>query len=51
MEVFNSLLIPRMFASVVQGKLSAVDAAAAAQKEVTSIVDKWNQIQSLASRG
>jgi multiple sugar transport system substrate-binding protein len=51
MEVFNSFVIPRMFASVVQGKLSAVDAAGAAQKEVTAIVDKWNQIQSSASRG
>jgi multiple sugar transport system substrate-binding protein len=51
MEVFNSFVIPRMFASVVQGNLAAQDAAAAAQRDVTAIVEKWNQIQSSASRG
>jgi len=51
MEVFNSFVIPRMFASVVQGHLTAQDAAAAAQREVTDIVEKWNQIQSPAPRG
>jgi multiple sugar transport system substrate-binding protein len=51
MEVFNSFVIPRMFANVVQGNMSAPDAAAAARKEVTAIVEKWNQIQSSAARG
>lgn len=51
MEVFNSFVIPRMFASVVQSNLRAQDAAAAAQKEVTAIVEKWNQIQSSSLRG
>jgi multiple sugar transport system substrate-binding protein len=50
MEVFNSFVIPRMFASVVRGKLTPEDAAAAAQKEVAAIADKWKQIQSSAAK-
>jgi multiple sugar transport system substrate-binding protein len=49
MEVFNSFVIPRMFASVVQGNATAQDAAAAAQKEVSAIVDKWQQSDSSES--
>jgi multiple sugar transport system substrate-binding protein len=50
MEVFNSFLIPKMFASVAQGNMSPHDAAAEAQKEVTAIVDKWNQIEGSAAK-
>jgi multiple sugar transport system substrate-binding protein len=49
MEVFNTFVIPRMFASVVQGNATAQDAAAAAQKEVSAIVDKWHQSDSSES--
>jgi multiple sugar transport system substrate-binding protein len=51
MEVFNSFVIPRMFANVAQGNLSAPDAAAEAQKEVTAIVEKWNQIEASTAKG
>lgn len=50
MEVFNSFVVPRMFASVVQGNLAPEDAAAAAQKEVTDIVEKWNQAESSVAK-
>src|SRR6266699_2852482 len=43
MEVFNTSLVPRMFASVVRGDLSAADAARAAETEVKRISQKWNQ--------
>jgi multiple sugar transport system substrate-binding protein len=43
MEVFNTFVIPRMFANAVQGNMTAWDAAAQAQKEVTTIVEKWKQ--------
>lgn len=45
MEAFNTFVIPRMFARVVQGRLSVEDAAAAAEKEVTSIAEKWRLLQ------
>ncbi|HXN98040.1 MAG TPA: ABC transporter substrate-binding protein [Candidatus Acidoferrales bacterium] len=51
MEVFNTFVIPRMFASVAQGKVSPQDAAAEAQKEVTVIVEKWKQTEPSAARG
>jgi multiple sugar transport system substrate-binding protein len=51
MEVFNSFLIPKMFASVVQGNVPSYDAAAEAQKEVTAIVDKWKQTEASAAKG
>jgi multiple sugar transport system substrate-binding protein len=44
MEVFNGFVIPRMFASFVKGKLSAEDAARAAESEVTKIAEKWKQV-------
>jgi multiple sugar transport system substrate-binding protein len=50
MEVFNSFLIPKMFANVSQGNMSPHDAAAEGQKEVTAIVDKWNQIEASAAK-
>jgi multiple sugar transport system substrate-binding protein len=51
MEVFNTFVIPRMFASVVQGNLTPSDAAGEAQKEVTAIVEKWKQTESSAAKG
>ncbi len=51
MEVFNTFVIPRMFANVVRGNLTAQDAAAEAQKEVAAIVEKWNQTESSAANG
>lgn len=41
MEVFNTFVIPKMFASCVRGELSAEDAARAAEAEVTRIAEKW----------
>jgi multiple sugar transport system substrate-binding protein len=51
MEVFNTFVIPRMFANVVQGNLNPEDAAAEAQKEVTEIVEKWNQVDASTAKG
>ena len=44
MEVFNSYVIPRMFASFVRGELSAEDAARAAETEVKRIATKWKDV-------
>ena len=44
MEVFNTFVIPRMFMSVVKGDLSPVEAARAAEAEVTKIAEKWKQV-------
>ena len=44
MEAFNTFVIPRMFESVVTGRLSPEDAAQAADAEVTRIADKWKQV-------
>lgn len=46
METFNTFVLPRMFASVAQGKLTAQDAADAAQKEVAAIAEKWKHAES-----
>jgi multiple sugar transport system substrate-binding protein len=51
MEVFNTFVIPRMFANVAQGNLTPTDAAAEAQKQVSAVVDKWNQIESSPGKG
>jgi multiple sugar transport system substrate-binding protein len=50
MEVFNSFLIPKMFASVVQDNVPPHDAAVEAQKEVAAIVEKWKQIELSAAK-
>jgi multiple sugar transport system substrate-binding protein len=44
MEVFDTFVIPKMFASVVKGDLSPEDAARVAEKEVKRIYDKWKQV-------
>lgn len=40
-EIFNTSLIPQMFAQVAQDKLTAEDAAKAAQGQFQAIFDKW----------
>ena len=43
-EVFGKFLIPKMFAEVSQGKMSAADAVSAADKEIKSIYAKWRKL-------
>jgi multiple sugar transport system substrate-binding protein len=43
-EVFGKFLIPKMFAEVSQGKMSAADAVSAADKEIKSIYAKWRRL-------
>jgi multiple sugar transport system substrate-binding protein len=40
-EVFNTFVIPKMFAAVAKGKLSPEESAAAAEREVKQIFEKW----------
>jgi multiple sugar transport system substrate-binding protein len=42
-EVFNTFLVPSMFAQVAQGKMSAEDAAKSAQSQFNAIWDKWRK--------
>jgi multiple sugar transport system substrate-binding protein len=43
-EIFYNSLLPRMFAAVAKGEQSAENAAAAAELEVTRIVNQWKQV-------
>jgi hypothetical protein len=43
-------VIPRMFANVAQGNLTAQEATAEAQKEVATIVEKWNQLEASTAK-
>jgi multiple sugar transport system substrate-binding protein len=43
-EVFGKFLIPKMFAQVSQGKMSAADAVSAADKEMKDIYAKWRKL-------
>lgn len=43
MEIFNSMVVPRMVAKVLKGEQSAEDAAATGAAEMQRIVDKWKQ--------
>ena len=43
-EVFGKFLIPKMFAEVSQGKMSAANAVNAADKEIKSIYAKWRRL-------
>jgi multiple sugar transport system substrate-binding protein len=43
MEVFDSFVIPKMFAAVIKGNLSPDDAARGAETEVRRIFEKWKQ--------
>jgi len=42
-EMFNKFLIPKMFAQVSQGKMSAADAVSAANRDIGSIYTKWRK--------
>ena len=42
-EMFNKFLIPKMFAQVSQGKMSAADAVSAANRDIQSIYTKWRK--------
>lgn len=44
METFNTFVIPRMFAKVVKGELSSMDAAQAAVEEIKQIAEKWKDV-------
>jgi len=43
MEVFNTFVLPRMFAGVVKGELGPDEAARAAEVEVKRIAEKWKR--------
>lgn len=43
MEVFNSSLVPKLVARVLNGEQGPEDAAAAAGEEIEHICEKWNQ--------
>jgi multiple sugar transport system substrate-binding protein len=43
MEIFNSMVVPRMVARVLKGEQSAEDAAAAGAAEMQRIADKWKE--------
>jgi len=43
-EIFNTFLIPQMFAQVAQGKMSASDAARAADQAMRPIFAKWRAL-------
>jgi multiple sugar transport system substrate-binding protein len=42
-EIFNTFLIPQMFAEVAQGKMSPAEAARAAQTQMKRIFAKWRK--------
>ena len=42
--MFGKFLIPKMFAEVSQGKMSAANAVNAADKEIKSIYAKWRKL-------
>jgi multiple sugar transport system substrate-binding protein len=42
-ELFNTYLIPQMFAQVAQKKMSAADAASAADQQIRQIYAKWRK--------
>lgn len=44
MEAFNTFVIPKMFASVIKGEASSMDAARAAEAEIKQIAEKWKEI-------
>ena len=46
-EIFNTYLIPQMFAQVAQEKMSPQDGAKAAQRQFNSIYAKWRQAKKI----
>src|SRR5438093_11579715 len=43
-EMFNKFLIPKMFAQVSQGKMSAAEAVSAANHDIQAIYTKWRKL-------
>jgi multiple sugar transport system substrate-binding protein len=43
-EVFNKFIIPKMFAQVSQGKMSAQEAVNAANRDIRAIYAKWRRL-------
>jgi len=41
-EVFNTFVLPTMFAKVARDELSPEESARAAEREIKRIFDKWN---------
>jgi multiple sugar transport system substrate-binding protein len=46
-EIFSKFLIPQMFAQVAQGKMSASDAASAANSDFRKIYTKWRALKKI----
>jgi multiple sugar transport system substrate-binding protein len=46
-EIFNTFLIPQMFAEVAQDKSSPADAARSAQRQFQDIFDKWKKAKKI----
>jgi multiple sugar transport system substrate-binding protein len=46
-EIFNTFLIPQMFAEVAQDKMSPADAARAAQNQFKVIFNKWRNAKKI----
>jgi ABC-type glycerol-3-phosphate transport system substrate-binding protein len=49
-EIFNTFVIPNMFARVARGEQSAQESVAAAEAQVTAVFDKW-RAQGLVGQG
>jgi multiple sugar transport system substrate-binding protein len=46
-EIFNTFLIPQMFAEVAQDKMSPADAAKSAQSQFRVIYNKWRSAKKI----
>ena len=46
-EIFNTFLVPQMFAEVAQGKSSPQDAARSAQSAMQAIFKKWKDAKKI----
>lgn len=42
-EVFNTFVVPRMFAAAARGEMSAAEAVAAAETQIKPIFEKWRE--------
>ncbi len=43
-EIFNTFLIPQMFAQVAQGKMTPAEAAKSAEHDMKAIFAKWRKL-------
>ena len=46
-EIFNTFLIPQMFAQVAQGKMTPAEAAKAAEHDMKAIFAKWRKLRKI----